>query len=1174
MTAEKAPEPNSEAAKSDPNATTVPGGGDAPSSAESSQPAAEPPAPLPEPLTPERAEAENRRNDLFIMAAALVVAFLLGSFKITDNDLWIHLKSGWQIEQVGVPTTDSFSFTTGDKPWVNLNWLYDWGLYQAELAESRSRVQRLVTDYRKLLEHRQQLPEFDDQGRNAKKPLPDEKRQELEGAFTILAATAGTSDTYQMRVAAERTADLVQAAGMQLPLATQETEKGLYPALTRYTSPGGPALLSLTVPVVIKGLLLVAMVGVLILTRHPGPTLWWTAVVAVTIILAMGDRLTFSPEIASLVFLGVAFWILHSFQSGRTWAVWLLVPLELVWVNVDSLFPLGIVLGVIVLLGHVASQAFGRSDPAGVPRNGKALAGALGLSVLATTFGNPFGPRAWMVSFDGTREMLGRIPYAAASLAALCGSDAQWVIDARVRGNELRILAPDLTTPLTLGFVRMIREFSVPSILTVLLIVLAVVSFLMNRRRFQVTRLLVLLLFLGMFLIAHRYMALVAMAAGVILCLNGQEWYLDRFGTEPRITRGWLIWSQVGRAVTILAMVGVAIVGITGRIGAAGGGEFGVGIQWVKFDLETGKFLRDANLKGNTLNTVPLQGNLLLWSNYPAKKVFLDGRVELHKDRLVEFDALKRAIRDNLEDIWQPALDQHNISHVILNISPFADDVTFLKTYQKLRVNPRWKLVHRDSSTAIFGRVDLPDGHALAADAEWFAQNSLDPARLVYQENSTRIPDPPIPVTPPTFIDRIWQTRRIPSTQAFIAGHYLNPELSTSGPSATIPIIPTENCILAIRHVRQGLAKQQRVSPHSYAVLCRAYFYLFNTEMAIVPSADVNELRHLELLASLNQLIAANPKNLEAQLQLAFRYAGMQFLDLADQHFEAAIKLMPQDATIENLPLDGGREGRFSKSDIIGFSEQLKIEIERATYDLQQLTTQMPSPITQANYLLSRGCPGLAIDKLTEASAFSAGGIDVSPRLAELYIRIGQAGDPERGAERELINMQGTGGLRPGAKKEMWSMVKLMQGDYGQARSLLEDAIAETRHALAQDSLLGLTDQLRNGALLNMVFAPATSIEDADRQATLEFRLAMLQLEAGEPKEAARHFKQALEVRDDIPYRPVIAFYLERITGEKLEPLPEPAKDETTSPSTTDEPKPAPPATAPPKPAVTPKENP
>lgn len=1203
MTEEKAPDPNADAGPIIQETATSPRGADAPAAADATQPAAEAPPPPPEPLTPERAEAENRRNDLFIMAAALVVAGLLGAFKIADNSLWIHLKSGWQIEQEGVPDRDSFAYTTADRPWVNLNWLYDWGLYQAELAESRATVRGLVTDFEKLLEHRQQLPEFDDQGRDVKKPLPKEQEDGLKQAFAQLASTAETSDTFQMRVAAERTAAAVEAAGLRLPMVSQESGKSVYPTLAKYTSPGGSALVSLKTPVIFKAILLAALAGVLLLTRYPGPTRWWAAVVAVLVVLAMGDRLTFSPEIPSLLFLAIVFWILHAVQTGHAWAAWLLIPLEALWVNVDALFPLGIVLAGLVLVGNLAAKLFGRGDSAGVPANRNVLAIALGLSILAATFANPFGPRAWTVPLDRTREIVDRIPAAAASLAQLCGSEAEWIAAARERGSVLQSLAPDLNTPLTAGFVMSIIGLSVPPVATVILVVLAIGSFFLNWRRFRMTRLLMLLLFLAMFLVAYRYMALVAMAAGVVLCLNGQEWYLNRFGTETRITRGWLVWSQGGRAATIIAMLGVAVAGITGRVGAARGGDFGLGIQWFKFDLGAGKFLRDAGLKGNALNTVPLQGNLIAWSNYPTQKICFDDRLDLHQHGLAEFETMKRALRGTTvssrsspdadssvpganatsadippwtveeEETWKSFLDKHNISHIILNLSGFVDDVTFYRTYQKLRDSRRWTLVHRDSTSAIFGRADLPDDHPLADDSAWFTRNALDPAKLVFKQNSPVLPDPPVSVTPPTLIDKIWRTRQNLSSQALIGSHYLNPTLNTIDSTGPAYAVPPENAILAIRSARAAIASHPRVSPLSYAVLFRGYFYLYNMELAIVPDPDVHELRHLQLLSALNQLVAANPNNLEAQLQLAFRYGGLQFLDLADQHFDAALKIMPEGATIENMMFDGGRQVSFAREDIQRISDDLKLSIEQVTGDFQQVAAQMPSPLSQANYLISRGCPGMAIDTLVSAGSALGGGPDVSAMLARLYVRVGNAGDTERGAERELVNMQGPGGMRPGVKKQLWATVKLMQGDYEHARAFFEDSIAETRHTLAQDSLLGLTDQLRAGSLINMVLAPATTIEDSDRQATLEYQLGTLQLEAGEPPEAVRHFKKALEIRERIPYRNLIAFYLEKITGEKLEPLPELPSDDSTSPSAPSEDTPAPPATVPPKPSDAGKQN-
>src|SRR5262245_41737661 len=166
-------------------------------------------------------------------------------------------------------------------------------------------------------------------------------------------------------------------------------------------------------------------------------------------------------------------------------------------------------------------------------------------------------------------------------------------------------------------------------------------------------------------------------------------------------------------------------------------------------------------------------------------------------------------------------------------------------------------------------------------------------------------------------------------------------------------------------------------------------------------------------------------------------------------------------------------------------------------------------------------------------------GVNVTPLLARLYLRVGQPGDTERGADHEMINMQGSGGMKPGEKEELWSLIKLMQGDYERARNYLEAAIADTRINMAKESIMALTNQLRTGSVIGMAFSPVDAIDDVERLIRMEYHLGLMHLEAGEPSEAAKHFKQSLATRPDSPFRPVIGFYLEKITGEVLEPLAE-----------------------------------
>ncbi len=51
------------------------------------------------------------------------LTFLLGVFPLKDTDFWWHLRTGDWIRQHGtVPTTDLYTFTVPDHPWVDLHW--------------------------------------------------------------------------------------------------------------------------------------------------------------------------------------------------------------------------------------------------------------------------------------------------------------------------------------------------------------------------------------------------------------------------------------------------------------------------------------------------------------------------------------------------------------------------------------------------------------------------------------------------------------------------------------------------------------------------------------------------------------------------------------------------------------------------------------------------------------------------------------------------------------------------------------------------------------------------------------------------------------------------------------------------------------------------------------------
>lgn len=70
--------------------------------------------------------ADHRVTRPFLLLLALVTLALCGIRTITHADFWIHLASGREILQNGLPVHDPFSFATPPAlEWLNSTWLYD-----------------------------------------------------------------------------------------------------------------------------------------------------------------------------------------------------------------------------------------------------------------------------------------------------------------------------------------------------------------------------------------------------------------------------------------------------------------------------------------------------------------------------------------------------------------------------------------------------------------------------------------------------------------------------------------------------------------------------------------------------------------------------------------------------------------------------------------------------------------------------------------------------------------------------------------------------------------------------------------------------------------------------------------------------------------------------------------
>src|SRR5262249_24375719 len=85
---------------------------------------AEPP---PEPWTPERVSEWNAYYDVYVMAAALLLVFVVSCNFVAGSHLFADLKAGQLIHARSGPVlTDEFSYTEAGQRWVDVPRLFQW----------------------------------------------------------------------------------------------------------------------------------------------------------------------------------------------------------------------------------------------------------------------------------------------------------------------------------------------------------------------------------------------------------------------------------------------------------------------------------------------------------------------------------------------------------------------------------------------------------------------------------------------------------------------------------------------------------------------------------------------------------------------------------------------------------------------------------------------------------------------------------------------------------------------------------------------------------------------------------------------------------------------------------------------------------------------------------------
>ena len=492
---------------------------------------------------------------------------------------------------------------------------------------------------------------------------------------------------------------------------------------------GGPVFLDLLkISLILCGLI---CAGAAALRRA---SLWPTMMVALLAIVAAQERFALRPEAASFLMLGLLLYCLERRRSSSRWL--LVVPvLMALWANLHALYAVGIAVLGMTLLGDLLEHRW----PGGmvVARDGPIRAGRLALSAAAgllATLCTPYGFAGW------------RLPYR--------------LLFERIGADNI--------------YTRRIAEFQSPfsgygttaSIIAfVLLATLVLLAAAIEWRRSRPADLLLLVAFFALALMARRTIALFAVVA-LAVGSPAVDSFVRRCQIRATGAPGWIASgvsavSRLTKVVVVFSMLFLLVGVWSNRFYARDAihRQFGGGRSPGHYPAGAAAFARETVLPGEVLNDMSM-GGFLAWSWFPDRRVFIDGRLEVHRPELfADYLALQRD-----PEYFERIAREYGISTVLWSHTRSPEAAPLLRY---LTSDSGWRPVYVDLAGAVFVRDDpgAPSGSNLPVldlDDPAMAQRILQQIR---KEERAAIGNDPAPA----FLRRILPMKVMPLSEVNVA---------------------------------------------------------------------------------------------------------------------------------------------------------------------------------------------------------------------------------------------------------------------------------------------------------------------------------------------------------------------------------------------------------------------
>lgn len=836
-------------------------------------------------------------------------------------------------------------------------------------------------------------------------------------------------------------------------------------------------------------------------TSRPGESTWWGSICAALAVLASQPRFTAQPEVVTLIGIALCLWLLHRWLWNSTSShLWYLIPVSIVWSNLDDHAWWGPFLLLLYGCGEFLGERVGRPG-VGSPERRKTLWMVIGGCWIGMLL-NPFLWHSWLAPIVQFGTFYPAITaYAPTYLdARSLTSPVPWLL-------QPMVMAPAALLFLTAG---------------VLLVI--------NRKRLDFGH---VLMFFGAAvpaILAVHELAAATIVFCVIATVNGQAWYAAtstrQYSTETRA----LMFSRGGRAVTVLVLFSLALLFTVGRLRPVGGGTVGLGIDpELDGSIKSYETVLKDSIDDRPFNFTMEQGDMLIWV---GQKPFVDQRLALYAGPLetslltlfqrlrVALSPKQQGVRQTPQDVqfWKQEFNKFQVTHCLPRMGGNNPDY---KTFSDLLTSRDWQFCRLGSATAVFYRRDLRQPELTA----YLNKNQFDFGDTVFKTEAELLPPRLGWPQLPTFYQRyIWKTNTRPSPEVREARHLIG--LAGIAGNRGLGL-----AFQAIRRAQEGLSKNQNDAA-AYQVLGQAYLTLMNFESQGRPDTELGQFRYLQAVQALNLALIAAPDSPDVHQMLFQLYSTNNRADLALREITAfhtwLSSLDRRDPNVEHAQIQQLERAEKEMDRISKYVLQVEGEAKKLPKEAQA------QPIQMALFYYRNGLVLKSLELLQPAEDQVSQPPQVQALRAELLIEAGRVEEAyEQAGQLEAIAQQ--------TQSQDWQrgrvLTLLANAEYTLAAQLW------TRQA-HDEELKGAAGVMRS--LIPRNFGamgrpwPVTLTEPAVQYfyntpvttSNLNLFAALVYLEAGQVKRAIENFRLVLSQNPNHPDRVLVAFYLEKLTGQ------------------------------------------